>query len=388
MMGILLTRRSFMNNHMPLKRFLGPAELWVVALALILFVSLTFDRGDAYYDCTTETTPKLCCNGIYYYNTSYVCSGRGNCIVTSTPPYCQCSSGFEGDNCEYEKVCETSSCGARCNFNGRCDDSIQTCLCYPGYGGECCKTRISDRPALKPATVAFGPVTVGSAAQSQTVTITTPGKMSLGTIALSGDNASDFSLGGACSAGGSLSYGGSCGITVAFTPQGAGSRSATLTVTATLPAASPLTQTPTAPESVTLTAALSGTGTISADSIVIDPATPTTLYAGLNGSGVYKSVNSGTTWAATAGQPGHTSIKALVIDKSDPRILYVGAYGGGVYRTADSGATWSACAALSNKNVVSLTIDANGKLYAGTEAGVFLSADGCATWAALNSGLP
>ena len=51
---------------------------------------------------------------------------------------------------------------------------------------------------------------------------------------------------------------------------------------------------------------------------------------------------------------------------------------------------WTACGNtdLTNLNVVSLTVDANGKLYAGTEAGVFVSSDNCATWAAMNNGLP
>jgi|WetSurMetagenome_2_1015567.scaffolds.fasta_scaffold76308_2 hypothetical protein len=510
-----------MNNPMPLKRFFGLAEFLVVTLAFILFVSLTFDRGDAYYDCTQETTPKLCCNGVYYYNTSYACGGHGNCIVTSTPPYCQCNNVREGDNCELEKQCGSSSCGIFCSSHGTCDTGSNACLCNPGYGGECCSSPISINPVLKPAAVAFGPVTVGSAAQTQTVTLATPVKIVIGSISLGGGNASDFSLGGTCTEGASLASGGSCTITAAFTPTAAGSRGATLTVktgppdryaavigsisddgitgptvttlygpTVTTAPATDITETSATanaaitglgtsagtehgvcwgedrlPEvakyyipgncvalgaaatgsftaaitglsadttyllrpyamnayygangksyypisygssvtlhtasasaagsspvtATTLTAAMTGTGTISAESIVIDPATPTTLYAGLNGAGVYRSVNSGATWAATAGQPGNRSIKALVIDKSDPRVLYAGAYGGGVYRTVDGGASWGACAALGNMNVVSLTIDANGKLYAGTEAGVFLSADGCATWAAMSTGLP
>jgi len=77
-----------------------------------------------------------------------------------------------------------------------------------------------------------------------------------------------------------------------------------------------------------------------------------------------------------------------VINKGDTKILYAGTYGGGVYRTADAGASWSACGALSNVNVVSLAIDGNGKVYAGTEAGVYVSGDSCATWSALNTGLP
>ena len=61
-----------------------------------------------------------------------------------------------------------------------------------------------------------------------------------------------------------------------------------------------------------------------------------------------------------------------------------------MFKSSDSVDTWNACgtSGLSNLNVVSLSIDANGKLYAGTEAGVFVSSDKCATWAAMSNGLP
>jgi ligand-binding sensor domain-containing protein len=217
--------------------------------------------------------------------------------------------------------------------------------------------------------------------------------MTVGTISLGGDNASDFSLGGTCAEGTSLSSGGSCAVTVTFTPVAAGIRSATLTVIASLPSlgsnATTWNSTITDPVNVTLTSTLTGTGIISTDSIVIDPVTSTTLYAGLNGAGVYKSVNSGTSWTAATTQPSDTRIKALVINKSDTTKLYVATYGGGVFKSADSGVTWVACATNpTNLNVVSLVIDGNGKLYAGTEAGVFVSADACATWTAINTGLP
>jgi hypothetical protein len=123
--------------------------------------------------------------------------------------------------------------------------------------------------------------------------------------------------------------------------------------------------------------------------IVIDPATPTTLYAGLDGSGIYKSTDNGATWAPAAIQPLSKRINAVVIDKNVSSTLYAAAYGSGVYKSPDSGATWSACTTQpANLNLVSLISDASSKLYAGTEDGVFVSTDGCGTWGAMNSGLP
>ncbi len=124
-------------------------------------------------------------------------------------------------------------------------------------------------------------------------------------------------------------------------------------------------------------------------SIAIDPVTPATLYAGLDGAGIWKSVNSGGSWMAASTQPTNLRVKALVIRPGDSTRLYAATYGGGVFASTDSGDHWSACATQpTNLNALSLSIDGSGKLYAGTEAGVFVTSDGCATWSAMSNGLP
>jgi photosystem II stability/assembly factor-like uncharacterized protein len=124
--------------------------------------------------------------------------------------------------------------------------------------------------------------------------------------------------------------------------------------------------------------------------IAIDPATPATLYAGLDGGGIYNSSDGGGNWSPATTQPANLRVKALVIKPGDGTKLFASTYGGGVFKSSDGGDNWSACTNtnLTNLNVVSLTIDSSGKLYAGTEAGVFVSADGCGTWTAINGGLP
>lgn len=124
--------------------------------------------------------------------------------------------------------------------------------------------------------------------------------------------------------------------------------------------------------------------------IAIDPAAPSKLYAGFDGAGIFRSADSGANWSPAASQPGNLRIKALVMDKSDSSKLFAASYGDGVFTSVDDGDHWSPCvnSGLTNKNVLSLTIDASGRLYAGTEGGVFVSTDNCATWMAINSGLP
>jgi uncharacterized protein (TIGR03437 family) len=79
-------------------------------------------------------------------------------------------------------------------------------------------------------------------------------------------------------------------------------------------------------------------------SLVIDPATPTTIYAGLqsvNGSnGVYKSTNGGEDWSLIIGGMPVWPVLSLALDPVNPATVLAGTSGGGVYRTLDGGLLW------------------------------------------------
>jgi len=125
---------------------------------------------------------------------------------------------------------------------------------------------------------------------------------------------------------------------------------------------------------------------IKVTAIVPDPAT---LYAAIDGEGIHKSTDSGASWTKLAVQPGNLRVKALLFYPTTPGSLYTVTYGSGIWKSSDSGANWISCSGQSaNLNVLSLQIDGTGKLYAGTEGGVFVSADGCGSWTAMNGGLP
>ncbi|MDD2923635.1 DUF1566 domain-containing protein [Rhodoferax sp.] len=125
---------------------------------------------------------------------------------------------------------------------------------------------------------------------------------------------------------------------------------------------------------------------IATSSIVVNPVTPSTLFAGQDSGGVYKSTDSGATWAALNTGLSNLSVKALAIQPDASR-LFVGTDGAGVFY--GDGSSWTACGALSGGglNVRSLKF-AGSTLYAGTTAGVFASTDGCTSWVAMNTGLP
>jgi hypothetical protein len=64
--------------------------------------------------------------------------------------------------------------------------------------------------------------------------------------------------------------------------------------------------------------------------LVIDPVTPTTLYAGTAGGGVYKSTDGGASWSALNNGLADIDVEALAIDPVTPSIIYAGTLGGGV----------------------------------------------------------
>jgi hypothetical protein len=148
-------------------------------------------------------------------------------------------------------------------------------------------------------------------------------------------------------------------------------------------------------------------GSRSVEALAIDPVTPSTLYAGTEGGGVFKSTDSGASWSAVnTGLPSGDlgpSVQALAIDPLTPSTLYAGGladpFSGtrGMFKSTDGGASWTAInTGLTTINVRMLAIDPKtpSTLYAGTAyynesmtVGVFQSTDGGASWSPVNTGL-
>ena len=130
-------------------------------------------------------------------------------------------------------------------------------------------------------------------------------------------------------------------------------------------------------------------------SIAIDPISPSIVYSGLDGAGVFKSSNSGSSWLDANGSSpsnlGNLRVKALLIKPGSSNTLFAATYGGGVFKSVNSAAGWSACdtASLGNLNVLSLAMNSSAStLYVGTETGVYVSSNDCTSWAAMNTGFP
>ena len=130
--------------------------------------------------------------------------------------------------------------------------------------------------------------------------------------------------------------------------------------------------------------------------LVIDSATPTTVYAAVyagamgNSGGVFRSSDSGATWAPMTTGPANTVISVLALDRSTPTTLYLGSRESGIYKSVDGGDNWVPTnVGVSNPIVLALAIDPSrpNTLYAGTAGGAVRSFDSGDNWEAVDNGM-
>lgn len=131
-----------------------------------------------------------------------------------------------------------------------------------------------------------------------------------------------------------------------------------------------------------------------ADSIVIDPRQPDTVYAAIHndpfGSRIFKTTNGGASWSdAGSGLAERTLVRSLQIDPQIPATLYAGT-SVGVFKSTDGGTRWSAAnSGLTAIVITDVAIDPRNAntLYAATSVGMTKSTDGGTNWSPPNSGV-
>lgn len=342
------------------------------------------------------------------------CSGHGTCTGYNK---CTCNTGFTGSECEDSTFCGMSAGTPVCTTNctpwgssvttashGTCisnplsgtlsdatisytvnrENVSNICACTQGWTGACCTNY--QPGTLTPSVLDFGNVTVGAPAGS-TADVLLANTMAntnltVQSISLAGTNSGDFAYTTTCAANTKVtSFPGNCTFAVTFTPSATGTRIATLSVNVTGDSTN----------YQVLTTTLTGTGITQVSSILVNPLDDTNIFAGLEGAGIYRSTDSGSTWTSASLSPATTQVTALVRQAgTGSTALYAGTIGGGVYTSTDNGVSWTVCSntGLTNTNVRSLVANSSGALFAGTDDGVFVSTDACADWTATNTGLP
>jgi PKD repeat protein len=125
--------------------------------------------------------------------------------------------------------------------------------------------------------------------------------------------------------------------------------------------------------------------------------TPSTIYLGTAGGGVWKTVNGGTTWAPIFDGAGPQGIGAVAGDPSNPHVLYVGTGEGnfnddalpglGLFKSTDGGASWTHIELPDmwgpyRSPIRKIVVDPrdSSRVYAGASNGLYFSLDAGATW--------
>jgi hypothetical protein len=129
-------------------------------------------------------------------------------------------------------------------------------------------------------------------------------------------------------------------------------------------------------------------------SLVIDPTTPSTWFAGSVSGGIWRTTNSGDNWAPVDDFMANLAVSTMVMHPGAPGTIYAGTgegvgsadslTGAGIFKSTDGGLTWPqlpATAGPSFRFVNRLAMSPNGAvLLAATRSGLFRSLDGGASF--------
>ncbi len=136
-------------------------------------------------------------------------------------------------------------------------------------------------------------------------------------------------------------------------------------------------------------------------SLAVDPRNRSRFFLAAASGGVWKTVNSGTSWQPVFDREGSFSIGCVVMDPNNPARIWVGSgennsqrsvsYGDGVYRSDDDGRSWKNMGLKTSEHIARILVDprnsdtvyvaAQGPLWKeGGERGLFKTTDGGKTW--------
>lgn len=118
---------------------------------------------------------------------------------------------------------------------------------------------------------------------------------------------------------------------------------------------------------------LPGQGRAAVFALAVDPTNNQDVLAANSQGSLLRSTDGGARWGLV--HAGKNAVNAIAFDANSARVVLAGTRGNGALISRDSGATWSPAAGLETRNVRAFAFALDG-MYAGTDGGVYASADG------------
>lgn len=110
-----------------------------------------------------------------------------------------------------------------------------------------------------------------------------------------------------------------------------------------------------------------------------------TLVAGINGSGIFRSTDNGTTWTVLSNDLSKITVQCIVVSGSN---LYARTEENGAYVSNNGGTTWRDSAnGLTILSIPTIAVSL-GNIFVGTLEGVFLSSDNGNSWKSVQNEMP
>lgn len=135
---------------------------------------------------------------------------------------------------------------------------------------------------------------------------------------------------------------------------------------------------------------------VGATCVSVDPKNSGGVYVGVNSnintnyfsgnSGVYRSIDSGQTWTSISSGISDPSVNSLAVDPATPSTLYAGT-SSGVFKSVDSGRTWTATGTSIPVSTLAIDPEHSLTVFAGTSTGLLRTVDGGQNWATANTGI-
>ncbi len=146
------------------------------------------------------------------------------------------------------------------------------------------------------------------------------------------------------------------------------------------------------------TGGYAGIGRINA--IAFDPGNASVIYIGSAGGGVWKTTNGGTSWSALTDFGPSLGVSSILVDPASPNTIYVSTGDGdgrdspsvGVLKSTDGGATWSTTGLNWVRSDVRYTRKlvknpTGGRILVATSIGIWYTDDAGANWTQANTGV-